>query len=178
MQNPLKLWLFIIPTAAFLMRISGFVASRQAHALFTKSISTNFMLNNIRGLTYREIFKENGGEKPFPSIDEYAKQQQLKILMQQYKSGIEKRVFDDAVVFPCEFMVKIIGVNDPTFLDDTLIAVGRCSGQSPSAIKCSTKITSGGKYLSISLSPIFQQSSQIYEAYDVVSKDSRVKFML
>ena len=170
----LKIWVFIISTVALFMRLSGFGIARQAHLLLTK----NGILNTFRGVTSREIFKENGGEKIFPSIDEYAKQQQLKILMQQYKTGIEKRVFDDAVVFPCEFMVKIIGVNDPTFLDDTLVAVGRCSGQTPSSIKCSTKITSGGKYLSISLSPIFQKSSQIYEAYDVVAKDSRVKFML
>ena len=174
----IKNWVFIITTATLLMRISGFCVARQAHLLLTKTGSRNCMLNTFRGVTSREIFKENGGEKTFPSIDEFAKQQQLKILMQQYKTGIEKRVFDDAVVFPCEFMVKIIGVNDPTFLDDTLVAVGRCSGQTPSSIKCSTKITSGGKYLSISLSPIFQKSSQIYEAYDVVSKDSRVKFML
>lgn len=151
-----------------------------------RGFKQNIFFNNIRtGLprsrsftTTVGIFKENGGEKYYPSIDELAKQQQLKLLVDQYKSNVEKRVFDDAIVFPCEFMVKIIGLNDSTFLEDTLNSVSECVGQNPSAIKYSTKITNGGKYLSISLSPIFQQSSQIYAAYNVVSRDSRVKFML
>lgn len=124
------------------------------------------------------MFKENGGEKPMPSIYELAKQQELKDLMQQYKNNIDRRVFDDVIQFPCEFLVKIIGVNDATFLDDTLAVVSKCVDQTPSAIKCSTKVTSGGKYLSISLSPVFTQSSQIYEAYDLISRDARVKFMI
>jgi len=123
------------------------------------------------------MFKENGGNN-LPSIDELAKQQQLKVLMNQYKSTVEKKVFEDTITFPCEFMVKVIGINDSTFFDDTLSSLGKCLGQNPSAIKCSTKVTSGGKYLSISLSPTFQQANQIYEAYDVLSRDSRVKFMI
>lgn len=123
------------------------------------------------------IFKENGGEKKFPSIHELAKQQQLKTLMDEYKKN-GQNIFENTIDFPCEFQFKIIGTNDITFLSDTLNTVAKSIGDSPNSIKHSTKITSGGKYLSITMSPMFISSKQIYDVYEEISKDSRVKFMI
>lgn len=114
-----------------------------------------------------------------PSIDAQAKQQKLKSLVQQYKnSDGKKRVFDDTVQFPTEFIIKVIGVNDDTLLQDTLQAVAQCIGQQPSAIKHSLKYTEGNQYVSISLMPYFTKSDELYAAYAAVGKDSRVKYVI
>ena len=113
-----------------------------------------------------------------PSIDELAKQQKLRTMIKDYQSQPDKKVFDDTMQFPTAFLIKIIGVNDSTFLSDTLNTIAKCTGKSPESISYSTKSTGGGQYLSISSSAMYSKASEIYAVYDAMSKDSRVKFML
>ena len=127
-----------------------------------------------------DMFKPNGGEPKFPSIDETARQIQLANTLKDYKDGDEtkKSVFEDHVTFPSEFMIKIIGLNEPTFIIDILNSVATVINQAPEKITFTTKETAGGKYLSISIKPFFKDADEVYAAYDIVSKDARVKFVI
>lgn len=130
------------------------------------------------------MFKENGGEPKFPSIDRTI--QQLKsgtVLKDTSGEGFgekaeKKSVFEDHVEFPTEFMIKVIGLNDPTFAIDILNSVATIVNQAPEKISFTTKETAGGKYLSISIKPYFKDAAEVYAAYDIVSKDTRVKFVI
>jgi putative lipoic acid-binding regulatory protein len=118
-------------------------------------------------------------EPPFPSIDAMAKQMQLQKLMKEYQSsGKKKSIIEDTVEFPTVFIMKVIGVNDPTFAIDTINAIAFVLGETPEKIDFNIKETSGGKYVSITISPVFNKADEIYAAYEAVSKDSRVKFVM
>ena len=126
------------------------------------------------------IKASSSGEKKFPSIDETAKQIKLANVLKDYKDGDETKasVFEDHVTFPSEFMIKIIGINEPTFIIDILNSVATVINQAPEKIAFTTKETAGGKYLSISIKPVFEDAAAVYAAYDIVSKDTRVKFVI
>lgn len=126
------------------------------------------------------MFKANGGEPKFPSIDETSRQIKLANVLKDYKEGDESKnsVFEDHVTFPSEFMIKVIGLNEPTFVIDIVNSVATIVNQAPEKITFTTKETAGGKYLSISIKPFFNDASEVYAAYDVVSKDKRVKFVI
>jgi putative lipoic acid-binding regulatory protein len=96
-----------------------------------------------------------------------------------------QKVFEGSVVFPTTFMLKIVGVNDPTFINDILRIIQSCVGDQPAGKSLThlsggvtTKETAGGKYVSITLSPYFQNAAELYATYDAISKDKRVKFTL
>eukprot|EP01038_Epipyxis_sp_PR26KG_P009818 gene9818-13211_t len=90
----------------------------------------------------------------------------------------EKKVFADTLTYPTEFNMKIIGLNDKTFLEDTIKTISICLNKPPISMKVSTKVTTGGNYLSISITPVVESSDDIYKVYSEISKDSRVKFMI
>ena len=139
-----------------------------------RSLASHFSISRVN------LFKADGHEPKFPSIDETARQIKLANTLKDYKDGDEtkKSVFEDHVTFPSEFMIKIIGVNEPTFILDILNSVATVVNQAPEKIAFTTKETAGGKYLSISIKPLFKDANEVYAAYDIVSKDSRVKFVI
>jgi putative lipoic acid-binding regulatory protein len=147
----------------------------------------SFMLKQIRccaasssGFSRASMFKANGGEPKFPSIDETSRQIKLANVLKDYKEGNENKnsVFEDHVTFPSEFMIKVIGLNEPTFVLDIVNSVATIVNQAPEKINFTTKEAAGGKYLSISIKPFFNDASEVYAAYDAVSKDTRVKFVI
>lgn len=114
---------------------------------------------------------------PFIPSSSTSKLQQLNSLVDEYKNN-DRNVFDDTIQFPAEFLIKIVGVNEPSFLSDMLSTIAKCTGSSPTDIKHSVKETSGGKYVSISATPLFSDSAKLYSTYEEISKDNRVKFMV
>mmetsp|Transcript_16361 Transcript_16361/g.27654 ORF Transcript_16361/g.27654 Transcript_16361/m.27654 type:complete len:186 (-) Transcript_16361:3085-3642(-) len=120
----------------------------------------------------------NDGVTGMPSIDQLAKQHQLNTLMGEYGESKEKKVFEDKLDYPTYFLFKIVGVNDPDFVNDIVATVTDCVGVQPRPLAYSLKETAGGKYTSITIKPFFEDSKQLYAVYDAVSKDERVKFML
>jgi putative lipoic acid-binding regulatory protein len=121
------------------------------------------------------------GVTGMPSIDQLAnaaKTAQLSDLLGEYEKK-EKKVFDDKLTFPTKFMLKVVGANEPTFVEDVVKAITSCVGEQPlEHIPFKLTETAGGKYVSISIEPVFSASEELYAVYDVVAKDSRVKFML
>lgn len=110
---------------------------------------------------------------------ERARRQQLSVRLREYQTGaVPGRVFDDTLKFPTAFTMKIIGPNDSAFVADILTAVSRCVALQAGPLAHSTKETEKGNYLSITISPVFGSSAELYAAYEAVCKDARVKFVL
>ena len=90
-----------------------------------------------------------------------------------------RRVFDETMKFPTEFMIKIVGQNEPTFVTDMLKIVAECLNQEVKQdLKYSIKETAGGKYVSVSVKPLFHSADELYATYEALGKDTRVKFTL
>jgi len=131
-------------------------------------------------------------EPPFPSIDAMTRQLKLQSVLQKgtlaamggsaatgvAADGKTKNVIDQTVVFPTVFLIKVIGANDHTFAQDMVNSVAAVINVLPEQIPVETKITSGGKYQSVTLSPTFQTADEIYKSYAAVSSDKRVKFVM
>ena len=102
----------------------------------------------------------------------------MKGFQNEHEKKTNKKVIEDIVTFPTIFMIKVIGINDSTFADDMVSIVAEVIAEPREKIAFSTKETSGGKYLSVSISPTFVKSDDVYAAYEAVSKDGRVKFVI
>lgn len=108
--------------------------------------------------------------------EESKKQEKLKNLLEEYQQSKNKKIFEDQLVFPTVFVMKIIGTNDATFVQDTLQNISIRINCDPQSIPFSIK--DNGKYVSITVKPTFLDASQLYSVYDDIGKDSRVKFIL
>ncbi|CAM9393880.1 unnamed protein product [Sphacelaria rigidula] len=85
------------------------------------------------------------------------------------------QVFDSLVKYPGKFELKIIGVNDDTFVGDIRRVVAACLTKGDEhVVSCSTR--EKGRYTSISLNVFVENSSQLYKCYEVINEDKRVKF--
>ena len=90
----------------------------------------------------------------------------------------EKKVFKDMLTFPTTFTIKIVGANHPTFVNDIIASVATEIGCLPDTIKYSISNSKQGNYISITITPYFQNSDEIYAAYSIISKDPRVKYVI
>lgn len=100
----------------------------------------------------------------------------LDSLLQTHKAT-RNRIFDETVKFPTMFTIKVIGVNDEAFIRDTVQLATRILGNKRH-VPHEVKSTSQGNYISITLSPSFQTSAELYALYDALGQDKRVKFLL
>lgn len=119
---------------------------------------------------------------PFPSIDALSKQLQQLGSIQKNGFAPEKEgqnAIEKTVTFPTStFIIKVIGVNEPSFASDIVNSVAVIVNESPEKINVETKVTSGGKYMSVSITPTFQAAEEIYRVYAAVQADRRVKFVI
>ena len=90
----------------------------------------------------------------------------------------KKRIFDESLKFPTEFMMKIVGVNEPYLATDIEQTLTTCLGSQHSDIRGVLKETANGKYVSVTIKRLFQSAAELYRAYEVVGKDPRVKIVL
>lgn len=109
--------------------------------------------------------------------EDSTKQGKLLELIEEYrKSG--RKVFDEALQFPTSFTLRIVGVREPTFVSDMLQLVAQSTGTPAASISHQIRPSSGDKYVSISVTPFFKSSSELYATYDALGRDSRVKVVL
>lgn len=158
---------FVVSAVMFLLSSSLILKQSTTRKLPARSFCSS--------LSRLNLFKPDGGELRIPSI---LNDNTDGTNADGNPVGPKKTVFEDHVTFPTLFTIKVIGVNDPTFVTETVNNIAALVKQDPSQIKVSTKEAAGGKYLSISLSPMFKDAEEVYAAYDIVSKDSRVKFVI
>jgi len=121
---------------------------------------------------------ERGDNVPKIVVSELAKQQKLKATISDYERNTKRQVFDDTITFPSEFIIKVVGVNDSTFMSDILQLIQSNIGVQPKFLSHTYKLTADKRHVSITISPYFYNSAEIYALYDAISKDARVKFMI
>lgn len=143
---------------------------------FQQPISFHFHVSSSSYSTKRTILSESAERNgfgraplpsvppPFPSIDAVRKERQ------------EKEKVWSNIKFPTRFTIKVIGKKDETFTNDMLAIAEKITSQPSKSMKIS--ITDKGKYSSVSFSPVFTNSTQIYAIYELVSADPRVQFVL
>ena len=129
------------------------------------------------------VFKENGGEPliDIAALEELARQQKLQKEISAFQSDKSRKVFEEKLTFPTLFKMKVIGVNDPSFVSDVIEIIGRCSSieeEKKSSLAYSLKDTANGKYVSVTVTPLFSDASQLYTTYEELGKDPRVKFVI
>ena len=77
------------------------------------------------------------------------------------------------LLFPCEYPVKVIGKDEDDFFEFVLNLVTRHAPElSPEDF--STRLSSGGKYLSVSVRFIAQSRSQVDGLYQELGRHKRV----
>ena len=86
------------------------------------------------------------------------------------------RVFD-SLDFPCNFKMKVIGVMDDTFVDSIVKNISKVIPIPPSNTM-DHSIVMKGKFASVTINPHFDNAKQIYDCYEVLKSDTRVKFVL
>lgn len=139
----------------------------------------------VHGSNILSGVKRNNNDS-IPSIDAQSKayeaQQKLSKLKEEMKTQ-NKKVFDETIAFPSKFTIKVIGLNDATFAADTVGKIAKILNKSSNEIEFSSREskTSEGKsasFLSLTITPLFNSSSELYAVYDVLNSDPRVKFVL
>lgn len=85
----------------------------------------------------------------------------------------ESRVFERLVDYPCEFQLKVIGRKEGEFEADMIKIISQVTGVEAEVIKFTSRDTP--KYLSVSIQAPVANAEMLYECYDALGEDSRVK---
>lgn len=70
--------------------------------------------------------------------------------------------------------MKIVGANEGAFVSDIVGIVADCTKTHQSKIKHNTKVN--GKWVSVTVMAPVKSSEMLYELYEVIDRDPRVKF--
>jgi putative lipoic acid-binding regulatory protein len=92
------------------------------------------------------------------------------------KTGGKSRVFEALITYPTEFKIKIVGKNEGTFVKDIVELVrNKCEASSDDdAVPYSTKVN--GKWVSVTVAAPVQNAEMLYELYETIDADPRVRF--
>lgn len=102
----------------------------------------------------------------------------LNELVKEYQMDKKRKIFEENMKFPTTFTIKIVGVNEPMFIEDMIELAANCLEINKSMISHNFKKSDKSNYISISLTLDFQSSSQLYTLYEQFPKDKRVKFVI
>lgn len=89
------------------------------------------------------------------------------------KTGEKSRVFEALVEYPCEFALKIVGLNEGDFVRDMIHLVAE-SCQVSQLPSYSTRVS--GRWTSVTVQAPVQSAQMLYQLYENVDRDPRVKF--
>lgn len=90
-------------------------------------------------------------------------------------TGKRSRVFEALVEYPCLFTIKIVGANQGGFLEDMLsIVATTCGTEDSNAIQ--HRVKRHGKWTSITIEAPVQNAQMLYQLYENIDKDPRVRF--
>lgn len=90
------------------------------------------------------------------------------------ETGKKTRVFEALVDYPCDFVMKIVGANEGTFVEEMVAVVAESCGAEPGSIQHSVK--THGKWTSVTVNAPVKSAEMLYTLYEKVDLDPRVKF--
>lgn len=90
------------------------------------------------------------------------------------KTGKKSRVFEALVDYPCEFTIKIVGVNEGLFVQEMIAVVAEACEAEVQSISHSFRAM--GKWTSLTVKAPVKSAEMLYTLYEKVDLDPRVKF--
>eukprot|EP00903_Cladosiphon_okamuranus_P014117 g13121.t1 len=87
-----------------------------------------------------------------------------------------ERAFEYLVDYPCEFAIKVIGINEGSFADDIAATVSQVCKVEASDVRFTVRDTSSGRYQSITVHAPVKNATMLYKCYELIDEDPRVKF--
>jgi uncharacterized protein len=91
------------------------------------------------------------------------------------KTGEKSRVFEALVSYPCNFTMKIVGAKEGTFVEEMLqVVADNCQVEDITTIQHSTRTM--GKWTSITVEAPVKSAQMLYQLYEAIDRDPRVKF--
>lgn len=90
------------------------------------------------------------------------------------ETGEKSRVFEALVDYPCDFTLKIVGVNEGLFVEEIVAVVAEACESEVSTLAYRTKVM--GKWTSVTVQAPVKSSEMLYALYEKVDLDPRVKF--
>jgi putative lipoic acid-binding regulatory protein len=122
-----------------------------------------------------------GDAKPFvgigPPLNDITKPEyddQGYTLYADEKTGKKSRVFEALVDYPCKFTLKIVGANEGTFVQDIVAVVAESCQVEVEKVEHSTR--AHGKWTSVTVQAPVQSAEMLYQLYENVDRDPRVRF--
>lgn len=120
--------------------------------------------------TYVGIGPPSLNDPSNPAIDD-----QGYTLYTDEQTGEKSRVFEALVEYPCLFTMKIVGANEGAFVTDMLsIVANTCEVEIVEDIDHTVKVN--GKWTSVTVQAPVKSATMLYELYENVDRDPRVKF--
>jgi putative lipoic acid-binding regulatory protein len=120
--------------------------------------------------------------KPFtaigPTLNDISKPEyddQGYTLYANEETGQKSRVFEALVEYPCNFVLKIVGANEGTFVEEMVTIVAE-SCRVENVADISHSIRTLGKWTSVTVHAPVQSAEMLYRLYENVDRDPRVKF--
>lgn len=114
-------------------------------------------------------------DKPLNDVTRPEYDDQGYTLYADEETGEKSRVFEALVEYPCEFTMKIVGANEGTFVAEILQVVAEsCEVSDVGDIRHSTRTM--GKWTSVTVEAPVQSAEMLYQLYENVDRDPRVKF--
>jgi putative lipoic acid-binding regulatory protein len=97
-------------------------------------------------------------------------------LYQDERTGEKSRVFEALVDYPCLFTMKIVGANEGSFVDDILDIVADTCNVETGRKDISHSVKHNGKWTSVTVQAPVHNAAMLYQLYENVDRDPRVKF--
>lgn len=86
------------------------------------------------------------------------------------------KTIDSAIKFPCSFPIKVMGLNSEGFTSAVMTIIRSHLG--PNQFSQSAKLSSSGKYLSITVTFIAQSQDQLNAIYEELNRHELVVMTL
>ncbi len=93
-------------------------------------------------------------------------------------TGLRRRPIDELVEFPCVFRFKAVGEATGGFVRDMLARVAQVLGRAVRDDEHSVRQSAKGRYESVTLDLFVNDGDEVYEIYQAISDDQRVRFLL
>jgi putative lipoic acid-binding regulatory protein len=84
---------------------------------------------------------------------------------------------EDVHEFPCDFVIKVIGINNTQFVTRVIQASVNALGYAAEP-GVETRESSGGKHVSITLTLSVQRAEEVIEVYTLLNSVEGVRFLL
>jgi putative lipoic acid-binding regulatory protein len=112
--------------------------------------------------------------KPLNDINNPEYDDQGYTLYADEETGKKQRVFEALIEYPCEFKLKIIGLNEGTFAEEMVQVVADCCNVQSDSVKFTER--QNGKWTSVTVFAPVENAEMLYTLYENVDRDPRVKF--